>query len=124
MRSDRKILSLLCFLLAIGILGFAGLAQADQVPIGFVFYDAFEPGVNSFSINNFTGSASLPPDFSVVTPLNFLNATLTLTSPEALISLGTIGPGNFLDGFGNPLLVLRSIRPQFSLLLSFRALWT
>ena len=110
MRLHCKLLVLLCFLGALGLLPFAGTAQADQVAIGFVSYDAFLPGVNTFTVYNLTGAQSLPPDFSVATSLNFLNSTLTLTgssAPGSPISLGTIAPGVLLDGLGNPLAALQ-----------------
>jgi hypothetical protein len=110
MRSDRKFLVLFCFLMIIALFPFVGTIRADDVPIGYISYDMYQPGLDSFSIYNFTGDAALPPDFNVVTPLNILNATLVLTGPSASaspISLGTIGPGPLLDDMGNPLLSLQ-----------------
>lgn len=110
MRSDRKFLVLLCFLVVIALFPSVGTIRADDVPIGYISYDMYQPGLDSFSIYNFTGDAALSPDFNVVTPLNILNATLVLTGSSANaspISLGTIGPGPLLDDMGNPLLSLQ-----------------
>src|SRR5204863_8566545 len=62
---------------------------ADTINVGFISFDGFipgvasAPGVNEFSINNFTGDASLggfelPPDFPVLVFVTFKNAALTV----------------------------------------------
>ncbi len=60
------------------------------------------PGVNAFTISNFTGDAAsggfaLLPDFPAMTPLTFRGASLILNGPSGLqtIALGDLGPGQF-----------------------------
>lgn len=111
MKSSGKLLILYCFLLFLALFPAASTSRADQIAIGLVSYDVFQPGQNTISINNFTGNPAtggnaLPPDFNVFTSLNITNASLTLFGPSAPsnpISLGTIGSGPLLDGLGNPL---------------------
>ena len=58
------------------------------------------PGVNAFSITNLTGDpatggSALPPAFPVVSPIQFLNSSLSLIGPTGatVIPLGDLGPG-------------------------------
>src|SRR5215469_15986044 len=84
---------------------------ASTVPIGDLSFDLFtppangSPGVNVFSVSNFTGAFDLKPDFPASTALTLMNATLTVDpsggSPE-VITLDDIGPGLLLDPDGNP----------------------
>lgn len=110
MKSERNFLVLVALIAGAALFPWAGSARADDIPIGYMSYDLYEPGVSSFSINNLTGDSALPPDFNVATSLNILDATLVLmgpSAPDAPIHLGTIGPGEFLDDMGNPLSVLQ-----------------
>jgi hypothetical protein len=85
------------------ILLLSGIAVADpisSIPIGFISFDllippAEGPGVNVFSISNFTGDFGLPPDFPVLDSLVFVDSTLTLTGENTteVIPLGNLGPG-------------------------------
>lgn len=63
-----------------------------------------DPGVNAFSISNFTGDPNsggfaLPPDFNVYTAVTFLNSVLTIVigGVSQNILLGDLAPG-----FHNP----------------------
>ena len=98
-------------LLILGIHLVPGIAQA--VPIGYLSFDAFLPGpdgVNAVSINNLTGDPAtggyaLPPDFPVMDALTFTASSLTLSLSDGsirVVSLGDLGPGPWLDLFGNP----------------------
>jgi hypothetical protein len=84
-------------------------ASASSIPIGLLSFNEIippdvdppdvGPGVNAFTIDNFTGAAWLPDPFPVTTPVTLLNASLTLTSVQdgqmPAILLGDIGPGLF-----------------------------
>lgn len=81
-------------LVNLGLLSFSTLIPANPP----------DPGVNAFSIGNFTGDPgaagfALPPDFNVYTPVTFLNSTLTIVigGVSQDISLGDLAPG-----FHNP----------------------
>lgn len=88
------------------ILSSAQLARADTLNLGFISFDGFipgsvdSPGVNEFSINNFTGDPglggfALPPDFPVFNFRTFKDAQLILqesTGPE-VFALGDLGSG-------------------------------
>jgi hypothetical protein len=86
----------------------APLAHADLEPIGILSFDMLipgspsSPGVNTFTIANFTGDPAsggfaLPPDFSVLTSVTFLDSTLTLFmgATSQVVSLGDVAPGVF-----------------------------
>lgn len=88
------------------------VAKAD-VFVGVFSYDTFipagdgAPGVDAFNVANFTGSFGLPPDFPAADDLIFQSASINLFQGSTLwntFTLGDIGPGFALDGFGNPLL--------------------
>jgi PEP-CTERM motif-containing protein len=77
-------------------------ALADAIPVGFVSFDVTnpgspgQPGVNTFSISNFTGASFLPPDFPVSSDLVFLAAQLVLTksnNQKEVFLLGDITSG-------------------------------
>jgi PEP-CTERM motif len=83
------------------------------VSLGILSYDSLipgspgAPGVNGFSIGNFTGNPSaggfaLPPSFDVYTALTFTNSALTLNqgTSSTVVALGDIGPGFFIDSLG------------------------
>jgi len=83
---------------------------ADTVNLGFVSFDGFipgtltSPGVNEFSINNFTGDPALggfalPPDFPVLDFVTFTNAQLTIEESfgNEFFALGDIGAGTVLS---------------------------
>jgi hypothetical protein len=97
------------------ILVAGGLAFADQVAVGAISYDPFilgQPGlpaVNVFDLSNLTGINSFPPDFPVVTNLDFNNLTLTVFDSgggQQSFDGGTVSPGfatldaQFLDTMG------------------------
>jgi len=85
-----------------------GLLRADEVQTGQVSFDVAtsgSPGLNSFEIDNFTGTNNL---FGILSPVAdnvaFLDATLTITCANAacvsdlgasteVINLGEIDPG-------------------------------
>ncbi|MBZ5634920.1 MAG: hypothetical protein LAO55_17500 [Acidobacteriia bacterium] len=76
-------------------------AHADTISLGFVSFDILIPGapelpgVNAFSITNFTGSNSLSPDFPVATDLSFLGSSLTLAGDfNGTVNIGTVVPGS------------------------------
>jgi hypothetical protein len=89
-------------------LGFAALlapaarANAVALDLGFISFDNVipgapgSPGINGFSIFNFTGDFALPDSFPSLTAVTFMNATLALSgpSPETL-SLGDLAPGAY-----------------------------
>jgi hypothetical protein len=79
------------------------LASADLVNIGLFSFDsqiAGSPGVNAFTISNFTGDPNtggfaLPPDFPVFTSVTFGNVVVTLDTGSSLMTfnLSDIAPG-------------------------------
>lgn len=83
-------------------------AKANTEYLGYIAFSNLipgapgAPGVNVFSLNNFTGDPLLggfavPPTFQSLTPVTFLSSTLTLVAgglPQ-VISLGSLGPGSF-----------------------------
>jgi hypothetical protein len=77
-------------------------SYAAPIAIGVISFDVAVPpsgadaGVNVIQIQNLTGSASLLPDFPVLTDLTFSSLTLTLTTSGGLqvIDLGVLGPGS------------------------------
>jgi hypothetical protein len=79
-------------------------ARADIIPIGLVSFDQLipgdvgVPGINAFTIANFTGTNSLPPDFPVATDLSFLTTSLQLTGDFS----GTIDTGDIPLGAASP----------------------
>ena len=88
----------------------AGLIECDAstIDLGFISFDTLipsapgSPGVNDFSLDNFTGDPTsggfaLPPDFPVLTNATFLDATWTLFSDTTslVFSLGDLGPGSY-----------------------------
>lgn len=91
-------------------LAFTTNARAGLVNLGVINFSTLipanppDPGVNAFSIGNFTGDPgsggfALPPDFNVYTPVTFLNSTLTIVigGVSQDIPLGDLAPG-----FHNP----------------------
>ena len=89
-------------------LGLATQAHAGLVNLGVLSFSTLipanppDPGVNAFSISNFTGDPgsggfALPPDFNVFTPVTFLNSTLTIVigGVSQDISLGDLAPGSY-----------------------------
>ena len=79
--------------------------SAYAIPVGTLWFDNFipdngSPGVNTFTIGNFTGDIALAPDFPVTDSLVFTDSLLTLTLEDNTtnqLALGDIGPGFFLD---------------------------
>ena len=82
------------------------VALADTVALGYVSFDVLipaapgHPGVNTFTVANFTGDPSLggndlPPTFPVLTSVTFLSSSLTLVSgaTSQVFDLGDLGPG-------------------------------
>ncbi len=93
--------------LLLSLIVLPGLAQAD-VNLGFISFDSLipgaagSPGVNAFTIANFTGDPAfggyaLPPTFPITTALTFLNCSLALTSngSTTILNLGDIPAGFF-----------------------------
>jgi hypothetical protein len=83
-------------------LGFAGLhLRAAPVVVGLVSFDNLipgapgAPGVNGFTIQNFTGSNTLPgtPD----SPISFENAAVVLNGTQT-VDVGTVDPGSVQPG--------------------------
>jgi len=105
-----KALHLLFICLGFSVVGHVALA--DSLNIGFISFDGFipgssgSPGVNEFSINNFTGDPSLggsalPPDFPAFTFLTIQGAQLTVVEPSGneVFPLGDVGPGTVISDF-------------------------
>lgn len=105
----QKALRFLSFI-CVGILLLVPVALADTINLGFVSFDGFiggssgSPGVNEFSINNFTGDpglggSALAPDFPAFTFVTFQNAQLTLdeTSGPEVFNLGDLSAGTALS---------------------------
>lgn len=82
------------------------ISLAGSLTLGTISFDTLIPGepglpgVNAFTISNFTGDPglggfALPPDFPVLTALTFTNAAFTLNTggtPESIL-LDDLGPG-------------------------------
>lgn len=96
--------------LSLGYVSVGGHAFADTINLGFIAFDGFipgssgSPGVNEFSINNFTGDPSLgglalPPDFPVFTFLTIQAAQLTVFEPSGneVFALGDLSPGTVIS---------------------------
>lgn len=89
-------LGLICF-----VATFSPNAKASTLTVGLFSFDEFigaaegSPGVNVFTINDFTGSSSLPPDAPVVTPLTFDSVSVTLNGSQH-VSPGNAAPGTTL----------------------------
>src|SRR5688500_3442859 len=92
----------------LGLLLCSVATKGDSINLGFVSYDvliagdAESPGVNAFSISNFTGDPrtcwfSLAPDFPFYSSPFFTGAsfTLTLDGLVSVVHLGDLGPGSF-----------------------------
>ena len=85
---------------------FPALSFSSSIYLGLVSFDVLipagaGPGVNVFSISNFTGDPgsggfALPPDFPAFTNLTFMNASLTVNDGilPVVFSLGDLGPGS------------------------------
>lgn len=92
-----KYISLLLDVAVLALLPTVG--RADVVTVGDIEFDSFSPGLNSFTINNFTGSNNLG-FFPVADDVTFDNVVLTATEADATIltfDLGGIGPGTNTD---------------------------
>jgi len=80
---------------AVGLLALgASVASADEtIDLGVVSFDTLNPGAtDAFTVFNFTGVNSLPPEFPVITDLTFLGATLTITdTTTSTTSTNSIG---------------------------------
>lgn len=92
-RGDMTNALRLVLCVSLGYVSAGGHAFADTINLGFVSFDAFipgsssSPGVNEFSINNFTGDpglggSALPSDFPIFTFLTIQGARLTLVEPS------------------------------------------
>jgi hypothetical protein len=80
-------------------------SQAATIPIGFLSFDVLipsaedAPGVNLFSIANFTGDPATggfgSEDFPIFSSIGFTDSTLTVVADGAstVFSMGSIGPG-------------------------------
>ena len=77
--------------------------QAASVNLGIVSLNTLipsassSPGVNTFSIDDFTGTSALPPDFPATDALAFVNSSLVITSSAGsqTVSLGSLTPGSY-----------------------------
>ena len=91
--SCRGLLVILVILLTAG-----GVASASSITVGLLSFDNLipdapgAPGVNVFTVYNFTGSNSFPPDAPVTDSLSFLNTTLTPDGSGG-IGFGEVDPG-------------------------------
>jgi hypothetical protein len=96
--------------LSLGYVSVGGLVFADTINLGFISFDGFipgssgSPGVNEFSINNFTGDpglggSALPPDFPIFSSLTIQGAQLTVFEPSGneVFPLGDLAPGTVLS---------------------------
>lgn len=97
---SRAFRGALRILLVIALVGFsARLTKADSLTVGLISFDNLVPaapgaaGVNVFTLYNFTGSNSFPPDAPVVSSLDFLNTTVTLDGSD-VVNAATISPGS------------------------------
>jgi hypothetical protein len=91
---------------AIGVLAFSGISEATIINLGVISLDTLipagsAPGVNVFTINNFTGDPAsggfaLPPDFPVLTDAAFLNARLTVSTATSSVVINLGKPGSWL----------------------------
>ncbi len=97
-------LALSCLVLSIPAFG-------ATINIGAISFNEFVPnipgvpGINSFDIQNLTGTFSLPPDFPVSDALIFQSGSFQLFQGSTLwgtFTLGNIGPGPLLDLSGSP----------------------
>jgi len=89
-------LLLLCF----ALLALPERARADVISLGTLSFETSIIGAsNHFVVGNFTGAESAPPDFPVLTPLTFVNASLQLSHLVSgvleTILLGDLGPGQY-----------------------------
>jgi hypothetical protein len=87
-------LLLLCF----ALLSLPETARATTISLGTLSFDtSIIDATNHFVVGNFTGAESAPPDFPVLTPLTFVNASLLLSrvSGAETIPLGDLGPGQY-----------------------------
>lgn len=82
---------------------FAPAGRADvTIDLGFVSFDNVipgepgSPGVNGFSVYNFTDAFALPPFFPSLTSVTFMDAMLDLSGPSPQsLSLGELAPGAY-----------------------------
>jgi hypothetical protein len=93
-----KVIRVACFAVAV-LVAFTRPAAADTTTIGLISFDQLvpgapgTPGINGFTIYNFTGSNSQPgtPDSSI----SFLNTSVTWDSGANTDVVGTVDPGTF-----------------------------
>ncbi|MFZ0981413.1 MAG: hypothetical protein WAN23_18575 [Candidatus Acidiferrales bacterium] len=95
----RKVLARVLLALLV-MAAFSAAASADSFGIGILSLDPTGIGAGAtFDIQNLTGSADLPPDFPVATPLTFSSLDLLLTFGDG--STETLTTSDFTsDGFG------------------------
>ena len=89
------------------------LAFGNAITIGDVAFNTpagCDPSLGDcyFTIDNFTGADSLPPDFPLAFPITFASATLTVTTSTGtkMFDVSGIAPGSTMPGtvvFGPPL---------------------
>jgi hypothetical protein len=79
---------------------FSAIASADDLGVGILSLDPSISGSgDEFDIQNLTGTADLPPDYPVATPLTFDTISLTLNFEDG--STETLTASDFTsDGFG------------------------
>lgn len=112
----RRSLVRACVALAGGLLWSA--AQASPIPLGFILWDVTIPGsFGQFDITNETGPNSFPPTFPVISTVNFIQSSLSLTVDFSDGSHTTFGPSYFTlnaDGIswdGGPI-AIGGVSPQ------------
>jgi hypothetical protein len=84
-------------LLILGLIVLAPVAKADNIVLGVLSFDSIipdapgAPGVNGFTIYNFTGPNAQPG--TPGTAISFLNSSLLLNGSQ-LVNIGQIDPGS------------------------------
>jgi hypothetical protein len=77
-------------------------------PIGFIAFDGGQGPTGdqfAFSVTNLSGGFALFPEFQILDPISFTDWSVLLDDGTTLVdstTLGSIGPGAFLDGLGQP----------------------
>jgi hypothetical protein len=74
-------------------------SSADPIAVGDIEFNSLSPGINSFTINNFTGTNNLG-FFPVAGNVTFDNVVLTATEADGTVltfNLGSIGPSTNTD---------------------------
>ena len=85
----------------LAVFAFSAIASADDFGVGILSLDPSSTGTgDEFDIQNLTGSADLPPDYPVATPVTFDTISLTLNFEDGTTE--TLSASDFTaDGFGD-----------------------